>query len=1009
MLGPRNARISRAVLCAVAGLRPVLFCGAAAALAGLLSTPVALAGSPRIHEAIGFQLFESPQVAPIALSPDGSELYVAHTTANAVQVVSTALNLNVKQIPVGMEPVALALRPDTQELWVSNHVSDSVSIIDLAPGSPTRWQVVDTIQGLDTAGATTFDEPAGIAFTSDGAKAYVALSSRDAIAVIDAGNRVVTSTIKVRAQEPRAIAVRNGRLYVAAFESGNQSELSACPTASSPFISGSPPQCTLGALDLINFATNPNLPGLTKNIVIDPQVPDRDLFVYDTATDSEVSVASGIGTLLYGLTVSSSGRVFLTQTDARNTVNGLEGQNLVDLDNRMFLNEVAAVTCNPSCGAVTVRDLEPASPSHATALATPYGVALSADESTLVITLAGSSRLATLDAATLVTSGVVDLGTGSEFGQQIPKGVALRSGPGGVPQTAYVLNSMENTVSVVDISTPARPIQTGKIALLGDPVPAELRRGRVAFHNAFASSTGTFSCGSCHPDAHVDQILWRIGGACFFGACTGDDEPRTTMPIRGLKNTLPLHWDGTLGDPFGGPNGAVSNAGNLPPSCDAGGPDGDLDCFRHLVDGSLAGVMCAQSGGCDPGPTGLPGLLGGSERDDLARFLGSVSYPPARSRRIDDTISTAASPVPVPDGSGAPSSLTANALAGFQDFFTNQGGNSNPDTCADSDAGCHTLPLGAATNSQTLAGFDVPTMRGMTDRFVQFSIGITAPEEALVLANSGVGFLGAAGLEAPIRWRPADGLREITTFGAAFLLFQPVYNTRPLNTFQMFEEASTGFSGAQGRQLQLNQRTTGGGLLATTNTILAALELADSRGLVNLRGTGMRGGAGVTLSFRNDGVYTDGSNNVLLTRPQLIAEAQAGTLIITLTAHLRSQWGQPSGPQPLLDHVGTGSNGVTGDPPLPVITSGTASNPPAITVLGTDVRGDAAVFLDGRPATATLSCGVEPGTGFCLDGDLSIDLNQSVALGLHLLQVQNPAGPLSNELPICAGSAGNCN
>src|SRR5690606_31953115 len=121
--------------------------------------------------------------------------------------------------------------------------------------------------------------------------------------------------------------------------------------------------------------------------------------------------------------------------------------------------------------------------------------------------------------------------------------------------------------------------------------------------------------------AHIDQVLWRIGGACFFGACSGDDEPRSTMPIRGLKNTLPLHWDGTLGDPIGGPDGAVGLGGNLPPACDAGGPDGDLDCFRHLVDASLAGVMCDQAGGCAPGPSGEPGLLSGQARNQMAAYL----------------------------------------------------------------------------------------------------------------------------------------------------------------------------------------------------------------------------------------------------------------------------------------------------------------------------------------------------------------------------------------------------
>jgi hypothetical protein len=260
----------------------------------------------------------------------------------------------------------------------------------------------------------------------------------------------------------------------------------------------------------------------------------------------------------------------------------------------------------------------------------------------------------------------------------------------------------------------------------------------------------------------------------------------------------------------------------------------------------------------------------------MAEFLANVWYPPARSRRIDDTLSTPANPVPVPNGDGTPSNLTASALAGFQDFYTDQGGNAtNPDTCADSNAGCHQLPLGASTNSATLNGFDAPTMRGMTDRFLQFSLGVTDTRLTLQLANSGVVLLGVSGMEAPIEWDPNQGQRELTTFGTAFLIFQPV--------------------------------------------------------------------------------------------------------------------------------------GVTGDPPIPVIPAANASHPAPFTLTGTDVDSLAGIFLDAAPATATLSCRHPVTSDLCDNGNVTIDINQSLALGLHLLQVHNPAGPLSEEMPICVGAKADCN
>jgi YVTN family beta-propeller protein len=974
------------------------------------------AGRPRppgeTLEAIGQQLFASPQSNPIALSPDGLFLLVANTTSHSVSVINTHTRKVVKTIAVGMDPVSVAWKPDGSEAWVANHVSDSINVIDTAVGSASRFQVVETVQSLGPDGRTLFDEPVGVAFTGEGTKAYVALSSRNRIAVVDTASYQVTGTLNVRAQEPRALAVRNGRLYVAAFESGNKSEASAC--ANQIFgTNGVGDQCSLGLNELLTFVTEPNVPGFAKNIVIDGQLPDRDLFVFDTATGAEAFVASGVGTLLYGVAVDSTGRAFVTQTDARNQVNGDEGENLVDLDNRMFLNQVSRVTCSGSSCTVTRFDLEPpppAQPPSDLALANPYAIAISADDQVVVATAAGTSRVFTLNAATGAVRDVLDLGAGASAGQQIPRGLALRSDPGtGAPLQAWVLNSLENTVSLVDVSNPdalAVPEGFVKIAVGADPTPDAVRRGRIAFSNAFASDSGTFSCESCHPDANTDQLLWRIGGACFFGDCPGTDEPRTTMPVRGLKRTLPLHWDGTLGDPFGGGNGAVGLNGAGGTDCALGDTDGDHDCFVDLVEGSLAGVMCDQTDTCPAGGN----QLSTQEIDDMAFFLASVSYPPARSRRPDDSVSRFGQGVEIGQGVDA---IEVSALQGFSDFFMNQGGvvGSDPDTCADSTAGCHELPLGAADNSSTLNGFDAPTMRGMTDRFIQFSLGLTGTRETLAQANGGLNIpsppapfpIDVEGLETPIRWDPNQGLSEVTTFGAAFLVFEPVYGMRPLDLFQMFDEASTGFSGATGRQLTLN---TVSAASPATAAMLSQLEAADARGVVNLLAQGLRAGAPLALSYRGDSggaFYKNGA--VQLTQAELLAEAQAGTLLMTVTAHLRAS---AADLQPLIGTANTGA-GSTGDPPLPTMSTGGSANPPAFNVRGFDVRTTARVFLDGQPVSgATIACGAGSSGGICNEGNVAIDLPSRPPAGTHLLQLQNPSGRLSNELPFCVGAASGC-
>ena len=156
-----------------------------------------------------------------------------------VRVVSTANSGRWRRSTVGIDPVSLALRPDGTELWVANHVSDSVSVISLVPGA-SQHKVVETIQSVDAANLITdFDEPVGIAFASND-KAYVALSSRNRIAIVDANSYAVTGFLAINAQEPRAMRVRNGLLFVPAFESGNRSELSSCVGAPDP----DDPQCT---------------------------------------------------------------------------------------------------------------------------------------------------------------------------------------------------------------------------------------------------------------------------------------------------------------------------------------------------------------------------------------------------------------------------------------------------------------------------------------------------------------------------------------------------------------------------------------------------------------------------------------------------------------------------------------------------------------------------------------------------------------------------------------------
>jgi YVTN family beta-propeller protein len=196
-----------------------------------------------------YVLFESGPVRPIALSPDGTRLFVANAPDNRLEIfdVGAAGNLvPAGSVPVGMEPVAVAARSNS-EVWVVNHLSDSVSVVDVG-SSPKR--VVRTLLVGDEPRDIVFAGPSqGRAFITtahrgqhrtDPSISSVAGAgdpqlttpgvSRADVWVFDANQLGATlggtplKIVQLFGDTPRALAVGNGgnTVYAAVFHSGNQ-------------------------------------------------------------------------------------------------------------------------------------------------------------------------------------------------------------------------------------------------------------------------------------------------------------------------------------------------------------------------------------------------------------------------------------------------------------------------------------------------------------------------------------------------------------------------------------------------------------------------------------------------------------------------------------------------------------------------------------------------------------------------------------------------------------------
>jgi len=179
-----------------------------------------------------------PQVAGLAVSPDGQRLYVALGINNAVSVVDLATRQSVALIPTGIAPYRIALSPDGKTLYCANRGGraprkDEAS----APSAGTKVRVDPRTDAALRGSLTLIDtekltgveieagrQPSDMVFSADGKTMYVANSDEDTVGVFDTGRREFRESYSLRppqdpgfGQIPNALALSgDGKtLYVA--------------------------------------------------------------------------------------------------------------------------------------------------------------------------------------------------------------------------------------------------------------------------------------------------------------------------------------------------------------------------------------------------------------------------------------------------------------------------------------------------------------------------------------------------------------------------------------------------------------------------------------------------------------------------------------------------------------------------------------------------------------------------------------------------------------------------
>src|SRR5262249_24189041 len=201
--------------------------------------PAAPVPPARSSTASSFTLFESGQVRPLALSPDGRRLFAVNTPDNRLEMfrIEGHRLVHTGSVPVGLEPVAVAAGSE-REVWAVNHLSDSVSVVALDDDASGR--VVRTL--------LVGDEPRDVVFAGPHRqRAFITTAHRgqnipfdpqltppgvgradvwvfDAAALGDSLGGTPLTIVTLFTDTPRALAVTpdGSRVYAAGFHTGNQ-------------------------------------------------------------------------------------------------------------------------------------------------------------------------------------------------------------------------------------------------------------------------------------------------------------------------------------------------------------------------------------------------------------------------------------------------------------------------------------------------------------------------------------------------------------------------------------------------------------------------------------------------------------------------------------------------------------------------------------------------------------------------------------------------------------------
>lgn len=260
----------------------------------------------------------------VAITPDGEFVYVANRFGSilndvqtpSVSVLSTTTDEVVAVIGLsGSEPYDLAVTPDGSRVYVACKGSSSVVVVSTA----TNAEISSIPLSSENA------SPEGIAITPDGSKVYVVNRQDDTVDVISTvTNAIVGGPLSVGSAPRDAKVTADGAKVLVVGEGAPVVILTASDTASTTTFEDIGTQRNVAMAGNLAYVTNFSyFPSMASSLRA-PEPGQGSLDIYDMATESYVASVGMSGTKPYAVDVLPDGSAGWVSQQDSNSVQGVD-------------------------------------------------------------------------------------------------------------------------------------------------------------------------------------------------------------------------------------------------------------------------------------------------------------------------------------------------------------------------------------------------------------------------------------------------------------------------------------------------------------------------------------------------------------------------------------------------------------------------------------------------------------------------------------------------------------